>query len=116
MHRLTGFQPVSGPQALSTGLRKKGWKKGQRGEGSKKTEGEETMQGRHTAIKMVLRAGEREQMEQWVRAHKTPQALVKRVKCLLLLADGHRVSDAHRQSGLTDRHVRKWAQRFLEAG
>lgn len=74
------------------------------------------MQGRKTKLIVRMDEDTREQLSSWLRATKTPQGLAKRARAMLLLAEGHSYADTARQVGLRERHVRKWAQRFLQDG
>jgi hypothetical protein len=74
------------------------------------------MQGRKTARIVRMDHDTREQLLSWLRATKTPQGLAKRARAMLLLAEGHSYAATARQVGLRERHVRKWAQRFLREG
>jgi len=74
------------------------------------------MQGRKTALIVRMDDEAREQLLSWLRATKTPQGLAQRARALLLLAEGHSYAATARQVGLRERHVRKWAQRFLREG
>jgi hypothetical protein len=42
--------------------------------------------------------------------------LAKRARAILLLAEGHTFAATARQVELRERHVRKWALRFLSSG
>ncbi len=53
----------------------------------------------------------------WVApAQKTPVGLAKRARAMMLLADGHSFAATVRQVELRERHVRKWALRFVAYG
>jgi hypothetical protein len=74
------------------------------------------MQGRRTAQIVRMNDAAREQLLSWLRATKTPQGLAKRAMAMLLLADGQSYAATARQVHLRERHVRKWAKRFLRDG
>lgn len=74
------------------------------------------MQGRRTALIVQMDEDTREKLLSWLRATKMPQGLAKRARAMLLLAEGHSYAATARQVGLRERHVRKWAQRFLQKG
>jgi transposase len=74
------------------------------------------MQGRRTALIVRMDEAPREQLLGWLRATKTPQGLAKRATAMLLLANGQSYAATARQVGLRERHVRKWARRFLRDG
>ena len=52
----------------------------------------------------------------WLRKQKTPVGLAKRARAMLLLADGYSFAATARQVELRERHVRKWALRFVAHG
>jgi transposase len=52
----------------------------------------------------------------WLRKQKTPVALAKRARAMLLLADGHTFAATARQVELRERHIRKWVLRFVAQG
>jgi len=74
------------------------------------------MQGRRTALIVRLSDDQRAKSVSWLRAQKTPVGLAKRAWAMLLLADGQSYAATARQVGLAERHVRKWAKRFLRDG
>ena len=72
------------------------------------------MRGRKTSLVVLLTAEEREQLEGWLRATRTPVGQVRRATMILKLADGLPVSHAARAAGLTEKHGRTWVHRFLK--
>jgi hypothetical protein len=74
------------------------------------------MQGRKTALIVRMNDAHRDELLSWLRAQKTPGGLAKRAWAMLLLADGQSYAATGRQVGLRERHVRKWAKRFLRDG
>ena len=74
------------------------------------------MQGRRSAIHIVVDDSTRATLSGWLRKQKTPAALAKRARSVLLLADGHSFAATSRQVELRERHVRKWALRFVARG
>jgi hypothetical protein len=74
------------------------------------------MQGRRTAMIVRMDDATRSQLLSWLRATKTSQGLAKRAMAMLLLANGQSYAATARQVGLRERHVRKWAKRFLRDG
>jgi len=74
------------------------------------------MQGRKTQLIVRLNDAERGELLSWLRAQKTPVGLAKRSWAMLLLAGGQSYAATARQVGLAERHVRKWAKRFLRDG
>lgn len=74
------------------------------------------MQGRRSAIHIAVDEPTRSTLRSWLRKQKTPVALAKRARAVLLLADGHSFAATARQVELRERHVRKWALRFVAQG
>ena len=74
------------------------------------------MQGRHSAIHIAMNDHTRATLSGWLRRQKTPVGLAKRARAMLLLAEGHTFAATARQVELRERHVRKWARRFLASG
>ena len=74
------------------------------------------MRGRTSSIKISLTREQRETLEGLLRRQKTPVGLAKRARAILLLAQGERFSQAAERIGLGERHLRKWARRFIEQG
>lgn len=74
------------------------------------------MQGRKTALIVRMSEAQRDELSSWLRAQKTPVGPAKRAWAMLLLADGASYAATARQVGLAERHVRKWAKRFLRDG
>ena len=74
------------------------------------------MQGRRSAIRIVVDDHTRATLTGWLRKQKTPVALAKRARAMLLLAAGHSFAATARQVDLRERHVRKWALRFVTRG
>ena len=74
------------------------------------------MQGRHSAIQIEMDDHTRGTLTGWLRKQKTPVGLAKRARAMLLLADGDTFAAAARQVELRERHVRKWALRFVAQG
>ena len=74
------------------------------------------MQGRHSALHITLDDATRATLQGWLRKQKTPVALAKRARAMLLLADGQTFAATARHVELRERHVRKWALRFGASG
>jgi len=74
------------------------------------------MQGRHSAIHIAVDDHTRATLAGWLRKQKTPVGLAKRARAILLLADGQTFAATARQVELRERHVRKWALRFVVHG
>src|SRR5712692_289289 len=65
---------------------------------------------------MALDDPTRATREGWLRTQKTPVGLAKRARAILLLADGQTFAATARHVELRERHVRKWALRFVASG
>lgn len=74
------------------------------------------MQGRRSALRIELDDATRATLSGWLRRQKTPVGLAKRARAILLLAEGHTFAATARQVELRERHVRKWALRFVAHG
>lgn len=74
------------------------------------------MRGRTSSIKIELTSEQREVLSGWLRRQKTPGGLVKRARAMLLLADGQTFTQTSLMVGMGERHLRKWARRFMERG
>jgi hypothetical protein len=72
------------------------------------------MRGRKTSLRVALTAEERGQLELRLRCTTTPLGLARRCRAILGVADGLPVVEVGRLVGLTEKHVRKWVQRFLK--
>lgn len=59
---------------------------------------------------------QRNELEAWLRRQTTPAGLARRARAMLLLADGHHVSETARLVGMQRRHLYKWIERFREQG
>jgi hypothetical protein len=71
------------------------------------------MRGRKTSLRVVLTAEERGQLELRLRCPTTPLGLARRCRAILGVTDGLPLVVVGRLVGLTEKHVRKWVQRFL---
>ena len=74
------------------------------------------MRGRTSNIKISVSQEQREILESLLRRQKTPIGVAKRARAILLLAEGERFSQTAERVGLGERHLRKWARRFIEQG
>ena len=74
------------------------------------------MQGRHSAIHIAVDDQTRATLPGWLRRQKTPVALAKRAQAMSLLADDQTFAATARRVGLRERHVRKWALRYVAQG
>ena len=72
------------------------------------------MRGRKTSLCVVLTAEERSQLEQRLRSTTTSLGLARRCRAILAVAEGLPLVHVARLVDLTEKHVRKWVQRFLK--
>jgi hypothetical protein len=71
------------------------------------------MRGRKSRLVVTLSPEERQVLEYRLRCTTTPLGLARRCRAILAVADGLSLVGAARQAGLTEKHLRKWVQRFL---
>ena len=63
-----------------------------------------------------LEDSQRQVLEQWVRAHSTPQQVVKRCQIILQSAEGKSDKAIARQLGINRHTCRLWRERFVGSG
>ncbi len=71
------------------------------------------MRGRKTSLHVILTEEERGYLEQRLRCTTTSLGLARRCRAILGVADGLPLVQVARLVDLTEKHVRKWVQRFL---
>jgi Winged helix-turn helix len=71
------------------------------------------MRGRKTSLCVVLSAEERGHLERILRCTRTSLGLARRCRAILEVADGVPLVSVARLVDPTEKHVRKWVQRFL---
>ena len=71
------------------------------------------MRGRKSQLVVILSPEERRLLEYRLRCTTTPLGLARRCQAIRAVADGTSLVGAARRVGLTEKHVRKWVQRFL---
>jgi hypothetical protein len=72
------------------------------------------MRGRKTSLHVVLTPEERDSLEHRLRCPTTSLGLARRCRAILGVADGLPLVQVARLVDLTEKHVRKWVQRFLK--
>jgi hypothetical protein len=72
------------------------------------------MRGRKTSLRVVLTAEEQSVLEQRLRSTTTSLGLARRCRAILEVANGIPLVAVARLVDLTEKHVRKWVQRFLK--
>ena len=74
------------------------------------------MRGRIPKLIIELDEPTKANLQALVRSQKTPAGLARRARAMLLLAEGQPFLHTAKQVGLAERHVRKWAKRFVQHG
>lgn len=74
------------------------------------------MQGRKTQLKVQMDEETREILQGWLRKQKIEVGLAKRARAMLMLEEGEAYIHVAKQVGLAERHVSKWAERFIKKG
>ena len=72
------------------------------------------MRGRKSALRVVLTPEEHDQLLRSLRCPSTSLGLARRCRAILEVAEGTPLVVVARLVGLTEKHVRKWVQRFLK--
>lgn len=67
-------------------------------------------------MELVLSPTDRRDLEALTRSTTGAAGLVRRVRCLLLVADGHSYSTIATRLGVTDRFISRWKRRYLAGG
>src|ERR1700734_2963440 len=65
---------------------------------------------------VAVESSQRELLEQWLRAHGTPQQVAKRCRIILLNADGWSDLRIAKELALNRHTCRLWRERFAQAG
>jgi hypothetical protein len=73
------------------------------------------MRGRKSASRVDLTPEEHDQLLRSLRCPSTPLGLARRCRAILEVAEGGPIVAVARLVGLTEKHVRKWVQRFLRS-
>jgi hypothetical protein len=69
-----------------------------------------------TSMDLVLAPDDRRTLEQMLRQTTLSQAIAKRVRVVLAVADGDRYSTIAERFACTDRFIAIWKRRFIEGG
>lgn len=72
------------------------------------------MRGRKSALRVALTPEEHDQLLEYLRRPSTSLGLARRCRAILEVAEGTPIVAVARLVGLTEKHVRKWVQRFLQ--
>jgi transposase len=71
------------------------------------------MRGRKTSLRVILTSQERGQLELHLRSTTTSLGLARRCRAILEVANELPLVHVAQLVDLTEKHVRKWVQRFL---
>lgn len=74
------------------------------------------MRGRHSNIQVQVNSEQQAVLESWLRRSTIAAGLAKRARAILLLGQGQTFTQTSQQVGMAERHLRKWARRFIERG
>ncbi len=72
------------------------------------------MRGRNSSIRIKLTCEQQDVLNSWLRRSTTPVGLAKRACAVLMLASGETFHKTSEYVGMGERHIRKWARRFIE--
>jgi Helix-turn-helix domain len=72
------------------------------------------MRGRKTSLRVVLTSEEQSVLERRLRSTTISLGLARRCRAILEVAEGRSLVEVARLVDLTEKHVRKWVQRFLK--
>lgn len=73
------------------------------------------MRGRKSSLHVTLTTSERDELVRILRRPTTSLGLARRCRAILEVADGRPLVETAQLVDLTERHVRKWVQRFLKS-
>jgi hypothetical protein len=73
------------------------------------------MRGRKFALRVVLTPEDHDQLLKYLRSPSTSLGWARRCRAILEVAEGTPSIAVARLVGLTEKHVRKWVQRFLHS-
>ncbi|MCC5600773.1 helix-turn-helix domain-containing protein [Nostoc favosum] len=74
------------------------------------------MQGRISSIRVEMTGEQQDVLNSWLRKSTTPLGLAKRARAILMLASGESFSKTSQYVDIGERHLRKWARRFIDQG
>ena len=73
------------------------------------------MSGRKSALRVAVTPEEHAQLLKYLRCPTASLGLARRCRAILEVAEGTPLVAVARLVGLTEKHVRKWVQRFLQS-
>jgi len=68
------------------------------------------------AIEITIRESDRQELERWVSAHRTPQRVAQRCRIIMAAAKGQRDKDIAQNMDINPKTVALWRQRFFKEG
>jgi transposase len=68
------------------------------------------------AIEVTIKESDRQEMERWVSAHRTPQQVAQRCRIILAAAKGQQDKDIAQSMEINPKTVALWRQRFFKEG
>ena len=68
------------------------------------------------AIEVTIRESDRQELERWVSAHRTPQQVAQRCRIILAAATGQQDKDIAQSMEINPKTVALWRQRFFKEG
>ncbi len=68
------------------------------------------------AIQVMIRESDRQELERWVNAHRTPQQVAQRCRIILAAAKGQKDKDIAQSMEVNAKTVALWRQRFFKEG
>ena len=72
------------------------------------------MKSPKTSLRVVLSAEERSELERRLRSTTVSLGLARRCRAILEVAEGRPLVEVSRLVDLSEKHLRKWVQRFLK--
>jgi Helix-turn-helix domain len=73
-------------------------------------------QGRHSSYVVTLTPRQRVHLEALQRQTAAPMGVIRRARIILLLDEGHPITEIARLVGIHRLHVYKWIKRWCQAG
>jgi transposase len=68
------------------------------------------------AIEVTIKESDRQELERWVSAHRTPQQVAQRCRIILAAAEGQQDKDIAQSMEINPKTVALWRQRFFKEG
>ncbi len=68
------------------------------------------------AIQVTIKESDRQELERWVSAHRTPQQVAQRCRIILAAAKGQQDKDIAQSMEINSKTVALWRQRFFKEG